>query len=171
MGAGRQAGFTLTELMVTIAIAAILLTIGLPSFQATIRSNRVSTANNEMVASIAMARSEAMRNKRGAAICAAAGANACGNDWNNGWLVWADRNADRTLDAGETVVRYVQPHTHLTLQADNGGAALGFDSRGAAASAVSFTLQPTDCPAGHEVVNTIAMNGSGQVKTRKSACP
>ena len=41
-------GFTLVELMVTIAVVAILATIAFPSFQSTLRSNRIATAGNEM---------------------------------------------------------------------------------------------------------------------------
>lgn len=65
MSLRRQNGFTLVELMVTVAVLAILSTIAYPSFQSTIRSNRVATTTNELIASLALARSEAIKNTRG----------------------------------------------------------------------------------------------------------
>ncbi len=70
MSLRRADGFTLVELMVTVAMLAILSAIAFPSFQSTLRSNRVATATNEMIAAIALARSEAVRNNRGSSICA-----------------------------------------------------------------------------------------------------
>lgn len=61
MSLRRQNGFTLVELMVTVAVLAILSTIAYPSFQSTIRSNRVATTTNELIASLALARSEAIK--------------------------------------------------------------------------------------------------------------
>ena len=67
MSLRRQNGFTLVELMVTVAVLAILSTIAYPSFQSTIRSNRVATTTNELIASLALARSEAIKNTHGGA--------------------------------------------------------------------------------------------------------
>src|SRR5690606_7896913 len=88
------AGFTLLELMVVIAIAAILLALALPSFTSTLRSNRVATSTNELLATLSLARSEAVRNTRGAGVCTSADGGACGGDWDSGWLVWGDSNGN-----------------------------------------------------------------------------
>ncbi|MGA7979665.1 MAG: GspH/FimT family pseudopilin [Chromatiaceae bacterium] len=56
-----DAGFPLVELMVTLAVAAILLTVGVPSFQQLIMSNRLTAAANDMVVAISVARSEAIK--------------------------------------------------------------------------------------------------------------
>ncbi|PKM34904.1 MAG: general secretion pathway protein GspH, partial [Gammaproteobacteria bacterium HGW-Gammaproteobacteria-10] len=55
----KHTGFTLIELMMTIAIGAIILTLGIPSFMETIRSNRLTTRTNELLTSLNLARSEA----------------------------------------------------------------------------------------------------------------
>lgn len=57
----KGAGFTLVELMVTLAVAAILLTVGVPSFRQLIISNRLTAAANDMVVAINVARSEAIK--------------------------------------------------------------------------------------------------------------
>lgn len=166
----RSGGFTLIELMVALAVAAVLLTLGLPSFQASLRSNRLATANNELIASIAMARSEAMRSNRGAGICATGDGASCGADWNAGWLVWGDDNRNGALDAGEVVTRHVQGHPALNLVTESGVTSIAFSARGTANAVQDFVMRPTTCPTGLELVNRLKMNGSGQVTTTKETC-
>src|SRR5690554_4349780 len=107
----RQRGFSLIELMVTVALLAILLAMGLPSFQGSLRSNRVATATNELIAAINLARIEAMRSPNGAALCASDDGSTCatGASWNDGWLVWVSGDGDN-LPTGveDQVLRYVQ---------------------------------------------------------------
>lgn len=166
------AGFTLIELMVTLTIAALLLTLALPSFRDSIRSNRIATTTNQLIASIALARSEAIRTTHGASLCASDDGVDCGGDWADGVLVWADRDDDSVVDTGEAV-RYVQLGQGLALTADV--TTVEFNGRGtvAAGATPTFTLQPEsgDCPASRMLVTTLGMNASGQVKTSKSACP
>ena len=71
-----QRGFTLLELMITVAVLAILLSLGVPSFAETIRNNRVAAQTNELVTALSLARSEA--SKRGMPVSVCAGAAACG---------------------------------------------------------------------------------------------
>lgn len=171
MGGSRGKGFTLIELMVVIAMVAILLALGLPSFQSTIRSNRLATQTNQFIAGIALARSEALRTSRGAAMCPSSNGTACGGTWTDGWLVWADVDGDTTIDADEPIVRYAQGNPSIGLTSSAGDVVLAFNGRGGAASPPTFTLKPASCPAGVVLVNTLTMNGSGQIKTSKSACP
>ncbi len=177
-------GFTLVELMVTIAIVAILLAVGLPSFQGSFRSNRVATANNELLASIALARTEAIRSTRGAGLCAAnAAGTACVDStaWNNGWLVWTNNNTDQDFQAAtDTLVRYVQPRQGIIFTVPVSAAAtlntrILFDSRGrpmdSPAAGRTIDLRPDTCPAGNELVRSMQLSGVGQVTTTKVACP
>ncbi|PWG65272.1 GspH/FimT family pseudopilin [Spiribacter halobius] len=102
----RTGGFTLVELMVTLAVAAILLSVGVPSFQALIRDNRLTGANNELVTAINAARSEAVRQGVTMTLCASTDASSCGgSDWDGGWLLFADADGDGTRDASESILR------------------------------------------------------------------
>ena len=90
-----NSGFTLMELMVTIAIAAILVGIAIPSFTSIITSNRLTTSANELVTALNLARSEAV--KRGQQVVV----SKTGANWENGWQVFVD--IDRSTSAKENV--------------------------------------------------------------------
>jgi prepilin-type N-terminal cleavage/methylation domain-containing protein len=84
--AARKNGFTLVELLVTIFVAAILTAIAAPSFLHTIRSNRADTLANQLIATLAMARSEAVKLGATVTVLSVSG----GNDWGSGgWCVSA----------------------------------------------------------------------------------
>jgi type IV fimbrial biogenesis protein FimT len=95
----RARGFSLVELMTVLAIAAILLGIGVPGFRSLIQNQRVIAATNDFFAAINLARSEAMQ--RGARVDLVP---ADGKNWNNGWVIFIDGNDDQMPEAGETLV-------------------------------------------------------------------
>jgi type IV fimbrial biogenesis protein FimT len=81
---GRLRGFTLIELMVTVMVAAIMLGIGIPSFRSFIAGQKVKTASYDLVSSLMLARSEAV--KRNTAVTLTAGSATA---WGKGWTVSA----------------------------------------------------------------------------------
>ena len=113
-------GFTLIELMVTLAVAAILLTVAVPNFREFIERNRVSSHTNMMVGALQLARSEAI--KRGAnlvILCKSSNGSSCSSsaNWRDGWLLFANKDADKTYTAGtdELIRRYdAMPKLNIT---------------------------------------------------------
>ncbi|WP_045727374.1 Tfp pilus assembly protein FimT/FimU [Xanthomonas sp. GPE 39] len=104
----RQRGFTVVELMVTIAILAILVALAVPSFTALMRSNRLTSTANELVAALQLTRSEAVRLNGGVSLCRSADGNACANaagNWAQFLIVTRDGTVLRasTLRAGLAV--------------------------------------------------------------------
>jgi type IV fimbrial biogenesis protein FimT len=96
-------GFTLIELMITIVIVAIVITVGVPSFNDFIASQRVRAAASDIMSDLAFARAEAIKESRRAIVEAVDGAG----NWKNGWRICIDMNSDGDCDApGE--VRKVQ---------------------------------------------------------------
>lgn len=83
--------------MMTIAIGAIVLTMAIPSFMGSIRSNRVTTQANELITALNYARSEAV--KRGAQVTVRR-LSATNQVWESGWEVFTDFNENGTRDDG-----------------------------------------------------------------------
>ena len=104
-----HSGVTLVELMVTIAVASILLTVAVPSFQDAIQRNRLTSATNNFVVSIHYARTEAIKRGQNVTLCKSSSGTSCvtgtGTFWENGWIVFVDTDKDGTLDTGETLLR------------------------------------------------------------------
>lgn len=165
----RNRGFTLIELMVTVAVLAIGLTIALPSFRAVIQSNRVATSTNELIAALSFARSEAIRNSSGSGVCASAAGAACDGTWGQGLMVWADTNGNGQFDAAEPVLRFVAASSQMEFAAE--ADRVTFDGRGRRGETVDFAidLQVKDC-AGKPYRRTISINPTGQISTAKGTC-
>lgn len=107
-----QLGVTLIELMVGVMVLSIILLVGVPSFQGTIASNRLTSSTNELVSSMALARSEAIRRGARVTVCKSANGAACtsAGTWQQGWIVFLDTTraaGDPVVDAGETVLSVV----------------------------------------------------------------
>lgn len=92
-------GFTLTELVMSIAIMGIILAFGLPSLQAMLVSNRLTAQVNDMVGALNIARSEAAKRNQLVAV------SKTGNNWEGGWQVFVDSNASNSFDKGEEIVQ------------------------------------------------------------------
>lgn len=98
-------GFTLMELVITLAIASILAVAAAPSFQNFVLENRLTTQMNELVADLAFARSEAIKRGRSVTVCVRdGGADTCDTTapaWHSNRLVWADENNDGKIGTAE----------------------------------------------------------------------
>lgn len=83
-------GFTLIELMVTIAVLAIVVSIAAPSFSKMLQDNRVLSVSSELQGALQLSRSEAVKRGQNVTLCRrddAGTACADGTDWGNGWVI------------------------------------------------------------------------------------
>lgn len=118
-------GFTLIELIITLAVASILLAMAVPSFQETVKSNRMAANVNEFIGALNLARSEAIKRGAPVSVCwSGDGANcgAGGANWTNGWIVFFDSDGDGVVDNAnqDTVLRvYPELGNNLTLDGNN----------------------------------------------------
>lgn len=100
---GSQQGFTLIETIVTMVVAAVLLTIAVPAFRGMILSSRLATLTNEMVRTLNLARQEAIKRGVRVVMCPSGDAANCieNGQWEQGWIVFSDNDGNNSLDAGD----------------------------------------------------------------------
>lgn len=115
----RERGFTLIELMITLAVFAVLLMIMLPSYSDMTLGSRLRSQANDLVAGAVLARSEAIKRNQTVTLCASSDGATCTGTWVDGWIVRSSGGA------------VIQVH---------GAAPSGFLITSAQAS---FTFQPT----------------------------
>jgi type IV fimbrial biogenesis protein FimT len=164
----RENGFTLVELMITLVIAAILLTVAVPSFNTTIKDNRLITDANRLVSSLALARSEAVKHGRTATVCVSSDQATCTGetDWTLGWMVWVDVDGDTNLDASEER-GFIDAFPGNSVTFAGGAAQIQFTAQGAATANV--TLDLCDDRAG-ETGRRINISNTGRANTSNLVC-
>ena len=121
-------GFTLLELMITLAILAIVVTLAAPPMSGLVYDNRLTTTANAFVADLNLARSEAMKRGTTVVVCRTdtpfAAAPVCGSgtnkDWAAGYVIFVDENGNDAYDNGIDVdVRIGEPlEGTMTLVSD-----------------------------------------------------
>lgn len=98
---GAGAGFSLPELLTVLAVAAVLLGIGLPDLGALLRARQLHAATDDLFGAIGLARAQAIaRNERILLLPRDPG----GIDWTRGWTVFADRDGDRLPGTGDDIL-------------------------------------------------------------------
>ena len=121
-------GFTLIELMIGIALAAIIVSMAAPSFNSAMKNNKIVAETNELIADINFARSEAVKRSTPVVLCRSASPShttptCSGNasNWSSGWLVFADTDADNDYDSAKDIlIRIGNPSDKsVTIKSNN----------------------------------------------------
>jgi type IV fimbrial biogenesis protein FimT len=171
---GVEGGFTLIELMVTLAIAAVLLVIAAPSFLAFQRNSELTSTTNRLISAIATVRSEAMKTGMTAMLVPADGAN-----WASGWTAFLDQKRDQTFTAADDKVIFTQPPppNYLTTSANGTGNASApyilFDGSGypktktGGLGGLTFTIARADLTGTAALADTrsVIVSAAGRVRS------
>jgi type IV fimbrial biogenesis protein FimT len=104
-------GYTLFELLVTLAVMSVLVAAAVQGMDAIGRSVKLSSFSNVFVSQLYLARSEAIKRNSRVVMCKSAEGVACAANggWEQGWLVFHDRNNNGLRDAGEAIIHRVEP--------------------------------------------------------------
>ena len=127
-----QTGFTLYELLITLLIVGVVLSVGIPNLAEFTRNGRITASANDLHASFLMARSEAARAKTNITICASDDGLDCGGWWDDGYIVFVDTDGSITVNnAGETILRTHGPAEEgVSLAVENGATYFSYASTG-----------------------------------------
>lgn len=97
----KDSGFTLVELMISLAVFAIVVSFAIPNFREFIQNNRLISQTNDVISTLQLARSEAVKRRQTLTICASTNATTCNSsNWEQGWIVFVDVDADGVIDGG-----------------------------------------------------------------------
>ncbi len=178
--ADQSAGFTLLELMLTIGIAGILLTIGIPSFKYVMTANRASAEINGLLGDMQFARGEAIREGQPVSICASSdGATCLGTTtWESGWIVFS--GASPPVPPPGSILKIQRTFSNTdTLTADNAITQVTFSREGFTSSlpgAVTFTLHDSTANAQYTrclsatIVGALSTQIGGKTTAENNPC-
>jgi type IV fimbrial biogenesis protein FimT len=127
-GSPLPSAFTVLELLVTIAVAAILLLTGLPSFQQFAQRQQMKAAVNGLQHALLLARNEAVHRNGPVVACPGNAVDGCSGsrNWSRGWIVFPDPNDDRQRQAGEALLLEGQLPGKLSIGSSRGRTSIRF---------------------------------------------
>ena len=163
----QSSGFTLLELLVAVSIAAILMTIGVPSFNSFIRDSTLRSETNTLSSSLSLSRSEAIRRGENVNITAISGSTS----WSRGWRIWIDSNNNNTFDNSDVLIR-VFDQTTSNISATQ--AAVTFNHDGslnlpANHTSIGFDIKPIqNCQTNEQ--RHLTIEASGRVDFSQTTC-
>jgi type IV fimbrial biogenesis protein FimT len=163
-------GFTLVEVMITVAIMAILAAAAAPSIRDLVQRNRISAYSNELISVLALTRSEAIRRGTTAELKSVTG----GSPLTAGWQVEAATFGDSTP---QVVQKRETPLKSAEFSDGPNPKSISFNSRGGldevdgtSVTSITFNLIPSDCASGREVGRTIKINAVGRITSEAYTC-
>lgn len=165
----RTRGFTLLEVLVTLAVAAILLGVAVPSYRSMVQRNSIAANVNDLIGDLNYARSEAVTRGQPAYVCNSANGSTClaDGDWSQGWIVYV-ANDPAVADPAEpnrTILRvYRGTGSGFSIEA-NKNDPVSFSSGGfALTSNRTFTVEARD--SSH--ATSVTLGSTGRIETAKT---
>lgn len=159
------------EVMVVVAIMAVLAALALPSFTPLMERWRVRDSTEALTSALYYARSEAI--KRGGNVTIrkeATGTNGCtlatGNaSWDCGWFVFVDLNENGAQTAGEEILKRFTIPANIQVTRSVNSAFIRFDRWGRASAPFGFSLVPLNKSTSNPASRGLCMSSGGRIRT------
>lgn len=174
----RSSGFTLIELMITLALAAIILSAAVPSFRALVQNNRITAQVNEFITALSLARSEAVKRGVSVRVCTSVNGASCagGGDWEQGLIVFSDINGNGTPDTGtgqclateDCLLRVVNGPLAGNATVTAPSLFLVYQASGMVSAALTLTHTIPQCTG--DQARTITVSTTGRASVTKTTC-
>jgi type IV fimbrial biogenesis protein FimT len=139
----RVSGYTMVELIITVAIGSILLMVAVPTFFWVTNSNRIAAEINGLLGDMQFSRAEAVKEGQPVTVCVSSNGTSCAgtNTWQSGWIAFSDVNGNAVVDPGDVILRVQKPFTSTdTFVANNAVSAVTFNRDGYANGIAAGTL-------------------------------
>jgi len=166
LAARRARGITLIELLMTLAVTAILASIAVPAFGTLVHRGQTHSSRNELTAALNGARLAAVSRPANVVVCPTRDEQYCGRttEWQHGWLVFVDADADGERDASEEIVSLGQPQpAGVTILSSAGRLRVKYHSDGTSPGS-NLTLTVCD-RGGFDRPTSIVINNAGRLRT------
>lgn len=164
-----QSGVSLIELLVVVAITAIVASIGIPSYRSFVVTNRIVSYTSNLHGSLILARTEAIKRSQRIVLCKSSNAdavsptcdvtasvNGTNTGWGSGWLIFADVNANNLFGPGDILIKVqtatIQDASYGSIVPTNpdgsaGNEFLAFNATGQTTAALNFMIsRPSSDP-------------------------
>lgn len=165
------AGFTITEVLVTLAVLGVMVSIAMPSLNGFLENSQLSANTNDLFASLLLARSEAVTRNSRVSLCKIdpSAPTTCDNSetWQSGWISFEDLDADGVRDVGETILdTYVGMGANTVVSSTSFPNVISYRPSGTTTTWGLINV----CVSGN-VAQDIVVNATGRPRIADSSCP
>ena len=155
-------GMTIIEMLISLSIIAILLTVVAPSVQSILKSNKVTADVNNLSALARQARFTAINERADVVLCPTTNYSSCSGSWSNAKMVFIDNNGNGNRDTDERLIASADPLSQSNSIGGVSGSLMFYDNGG-----IDKNAEIVICPSGGDAksASAILMSMYGRITT------